>query len=169
MAPKTADARVGRAAGTPGQEGGDTNRPIAVAIPSLIIILALVCGVGIPDKLVLRHVVQTLPLWAGVILGFRRSRLAGWTALPSFLFWLALMTLIWLFLLGVTRAVTGTFTPLETAMTILVGLACLWGIAIFATSKSRVSPITAATLFVIFAALQFACFRASLLPPIAHR
>ena len=143
--------------------------PFGVAACCLAIILALVIGVGVPDHLVLRHVVQTLPLWAAVLLGFRRSAATGWLALPFFLFWLVLMTFIWLFLLGIARIVTGTFSPLEIAMTIVVGLACLAGIALFARIKSGLAAWAAASLFIIAAAAQFACFRASLLPSIAPR
>lgn len=143
--------------------------PFGVAACCLAIILALVVGVGVPDHLVLRHVVQTLPLWAAVPLGFRRSAATGWLALPFFVFWLVLMTFIWLFLLGISRVVTGTFTPLEIAMTIVVGLASLVGIALFARIKSGLPAWGAAILFIIAAAAQFACFRASLLPSIARR
>lgn len=143
--------------------------PLGVAACCLAIILALVIGVGVPDHLVLRHIVQTLPLWAAVLLGFRRSAATAWIALPFFLFWFVLMTFIWVFLLGIARIVTGTFTPLETAMTIVVGLACLAGIALFARIKSGLAAWAAASLFIIAAAAQWLCFRASLLPSIAHR
>lgn len=143
--------------------------PVAIAACCLAIVLALVVGVGAPDGLVLRHVVQTLPFWAAVVLGFRRSTATGWTALPLFLFWLVLMSLIWLFLLGVARVVTGTFSPLEIAMTVLVGAASLVGIGGSLRLKSGLTARRAAMLFVVFAAIQFACFRISLLPSIAHR
>lgn len=146
-----------------------TAAPVDIAACCLAIILALVVGVGVPDHLVLRHVVQTLPLWAAVLLGFRRSAATGWLALPFFLFWFVLMTFIWLFLLGISRIVTGTFSPLEIAMTIIVGLASLIGIALFARIKSGLPAWGAAALFIIAAAAQFACFRASLLPSIARR
>jgi hypothetical protein len=57
---------------------------VVIAICCLIIIAALVLGVGLATNLVLRHVVQTIPLWVGVILGFRRSPVAGWVALAPF-------------------------------------------------------------------------------------
>lgn len=142
---------------------------VAVAWCCLAIILALVVGVGVPDHLVLRHVVQTLPLWAAVVLGFRRSGAAGWVGLPFFLFWLVLMTFIWLFLVGIARVLTGTFSPLETAMTIVVGGAALVGISMFARIKSGLPVWRAAGLFLAAAAFQWVCFRASLLPSIAHR
>jgi hypothetical protein len=150
---------------------GSTNRnePIFVAVCCAAIIVALVLGVGLKTGLVIRHIVQTLPVWVGVVMGIRRSRATGWIALPMFLFWLLLMTLIWLFLLGIAHIVSGTFSPTEVAMTIVVGLASLAGIVLFAGLKSDLSAAAAAGLFVLFAAAQFGCFWLSLLPSIANR
>jgi hypothetical protein len=147
--------------------GDNGAAPPAIAWCCLAIILALVVGVGAPDHLVLRHVVQTLPLWAAVVLGFRRSSATGWLALPFFLFWLVLMTFIWLFVLGIARIVT--FSPLEIAMTILVGAASIVGVVMFARIRSRLPVWGMAALFVVAAAVQWVCFRMSLLPAIAHR
>ncbi len=149
--------------------GRGATDPVAIAVCCLVIILALVGGVGVPDRLVLRHLVQTLPLWAGVAFGFRCSRATGWIALPLFLFWLVLMSLIWLYLLGVAHVLSGHFSPLEIAMTIIVGAASVVGIAMFWRFKSALSVAKAVSLFVIFAAIQFACLRVSFLPAIAHR
>src|SRR5271168_4370274 len=110
--------------------------PIVLALCCLVVILSLVVGVGLAGNLVLRHIVQTLPLWLGVMLGFRRANSTGWFALPLFLFWLALMTVIWLYLLGIAHMISGHFSTVEIAMTIFVGAASLLGIAIFARSKS---------------------------------
>src|SRR5256885_3769335 len=109
--------------------------PIAIAVCCLVIIVALVVGVGLAAGLVLRHVVQTLPLWIGVLAGARRSRAVGWIGLPMFLFWLVLMSLIWLYLLGIARVISGHFSPIEIAMTILVGAAGIVWIAVFARGK----------------------------------
>jgi len=68
--------------------------PVYVAVCSLLIIFALVLGVGLASNLVLRHMVQTVPFWVAVVLGFRRSHATSWAALPLFLFWLVLMVLI---------------------------------------------------------------------------
>jgi hypothetical protein len=145
------------------------NHPIFLAICCVAIIGALVLGVGLKTGLVIRHIVQTLPLWVGVVAGIRRSRATGWIALPMFLFWSLLMTLIWLFLLGIAHIVSGTFSPIEVAMTIVVGLASIVGIVLFAHLKSELSAAAAGGLFILFAVAQFGSFWLSLLPSIAHR
>jgi hypothetical protein len=125
-------------------------------------------GVGVASGLVLRHLVQTLPLWSGVVLGLRRSRATGWVGLPLFLFWLLLMAIIWLYLLGISHVLSDHFSAIEIAMAIIVGIASMVGIVMFARFKSSLSVTTAAGLFLIVAAIQLACFRASFLPAIAH-
>jgi hypothetical protein len=143
--------------------------PIWIAICCLAVILALVLGVGLASNLVLRHLVQTAPIWFAVVLGFRRSSAAAWLALPSFLFWLFLMVLIWLYLLGISHVVSGHFSAIEIAMTIIVGTASALGLACFALSRSQLLIAMRTALFLAAAVAQVACFRISLLPSIARR
>ncbi len=79
------------------------------------------------------------------------------------------MAIIWLYLLGIARIITGHFSAVEIAMTIIVGAACLTGIVVFAGFKSLLSPAKAATAFVVMAVLQLVCLRISFLPAIANR
>jgi hypothetical protein len=132
-------------------------------------IIAALYVVGLVSGTELRHVVQTAPIWIGVVLGFRASALARWIALPFFLFWLAIVVLIWLFLLGVAHVVSGTFTPPEVAMTVVMGCASLGGIAAAFQRGKRTSAMAAVGAFVVGAVLQFAAFRVSLLQGIARR
>jgi hypothetical protein len=147
----------------------ESSVPVAIALCCLTMILALLLGVGVPSNLVLRHLVQTAPLWIGVALGFRRSSAASWATLPLFLFWLFLMAMIWAYLLGFTKVLSGTFSRTEIAMTVIVGTAAVIGIASFVRFKSYLSVLSAGAWFVVMGAIQFACFRVSFLPEIAHR
>jgi len=140
----------------------------AMASFALAIIAALVIGVGIPGHLIVRHVVQTLPLWLVVWLGFRHSRLTNWVALPMFLFWFAIMGMVWLYLLGIAHIFSGHFTLLEKAMTLVVVLSSLAGIFFFGGTKSGLSAWKAGGWFVSCGALQWICFRISFLPAIAQ-
>src|SRR5437868_3662504 len=137
------------------------NAPLSVAICCVAIILALVVGVGLASKLVLWHIVQTAPFWVGVALGFRRSRMTSWAALPSFLFWLTLMTLIWSYLLCMSHILSGHFSGVEVGRTIIVGLASIMGIASFIVDKSYVSLAENLSLFLVMAGIQWICFRIS--------
>ena len=64
---------------------------------------------------------------------------------------------------------SGQFSSIEIAMTVIVGAASLGGLGSFARAKSFLSPLSAAGIFVVMAVLQVACFRLSFLPAIAHR
>jgi hypothetical protein len=139
-----------------------------IALCCLAITAALVLGVGIVSHGILRHVVQTAPLWPAVFLGLRRSDAAKWCALPGFAFWLGIMVFIWLFLLGWSRVLTGTFTPVEIAMTIVCAIASIAGIASALRQRTSTSLAAAAALLALFSILQFAAMRVSVLPGIAH-
>jgi len=132
-------------------------------------IIAALYVVGLVSGTLLRHVVQTAPLWLAVVLGWRRSVAARWIALPIFLFWLAIVVLIWLFLLHWARVVSGHFSPAEIAMTIVMGIASTLGLTQAVRERSSLSAMTAAALVLAGVILQAAAFRISLLPGIANR
>ena len=115
----------------------------------------------------LRHEVQTLALWVPIVAGFNRREFARWCALPCLFFWFGIMVLIWLFLLGWAHVISGHFSAVETAMTLVVGIAsglgcgmCIW--------RARWS-IRGCALIVVFGILQLLVFRISLFPAFAHQ
>jgi hypothetical protein len=142
-------------------------RSRSLALCAFLLIAALYV-VGIVSHGVVRHIVQTAPVWPTIVLALRRSAWSKWTALPCFLFWLLLMALIWLFLLGLAHVVSGSFTPIEIAMTRVVGLCSVAGIVLAARMKTEIRAITASAAFLGIFILQLLAFRLSLLPPIAH-
>ena len=142
------------------------SRTIGICCAAIIVALYVV---GLVSGTSLRHAVQTAPVWIGVVLAFRASPLARWIAMPFFLFWLAIVVLIWLFLLNIARVVSGTFTPPEVAMTVVMGCASIGGIAASLWRGKRVSALVATVAFVAGAVLQLAAFRVSQLPAIATR
>lgn len=144
------------------------NVPKGVAYSCLATLVALYV-VGAVSNGALRHEVQTLPLWVPIALGFQRRDLAKWSALPCLFFWMAIVIFIWLFLLGWAHVLSGHYSPVEIAMTIVIGVACLCGIVTSIRWKTAVSPLPAAGTVVLFAALQLLAFRISLIPYIATR
>jgi hypothetical protein len=134
-----------------------------------LIVVAALLVVGAVSHGIIRHVVQTSPLWIAVVLAIRHSRSAKWAAIPCFVFWLLIMIAIWLYLLGWARIISGTFSATEIAMTVIVGLASIAGILRAVRIRSGVSPWRATAVLLLVAALQIAALRVSLLPQIAHR
>ena len=134
----------------------------------LAVILALYT-VGLVTGLILRHLVQTAPLWIGMILGFRKIEIAKWVVMPFFAFWFCIMTLIWLFLLGWAHIVSGHFSPIEIAMTLIVGVASMVGFVIGLRTRTTTNALAAVAVFLLSFAVQAAAFVASFRPSIAHR
>jgi hypothetical protein len=143
-------------------------KTVATCCLAVLIALYVVGAVSIPAGS-LRHEIQTLPLWFPIVLGFQRRPIAKWMALPLLMFWIAIMTLIWLFLLGAANVVTGHFFPTEIAMTIVVGVACVVGLVDAARWRTSTPALPAMMVFLVFAVLQVAVFRISLIPYIARR
>src|SRR6267142_4091452 len=108
----------------------------------MVIIGALVLVVGVGSHGVLRHIVQTSPLWIAIVLSIRRSALAKWAALPCLAIWLFLMTAVLLYVLGGAQIlfIGGTFSPMEIAMTVLVAIASLAGIIVSPRIRSGARP-----------------------------
>jgi hypothetical protein len=139
-----------------------------IACCSLAVLAALYV-VGAVSNGSLRHEVQTLPLWFPIVLGFRQRELAKWSALPCLIFWLAIMVFIWLFLLGWAHIVSGHFSPIEIAMTLVIGVACVTGIVFSLRWRTAVSSFAAVGSAVLFGTLQLLAFRISLIPYFATR
>jgi hypothetical protein len=134
-----------------------------------VAIIAPLLVVGMVSHGVLRHIVQTAPLWIAIVLATRRSPLSKWAALPCWVLWLVLMAAIWLYLLGWAKVVTGTFSATEIAMTLVVGLASAAGIIKGFMIRTGVLGLRAATIVVAVLVVQVAALRVSFLPGIAHR
>ena len=75
---------------------------------SLLVLVAGLLAVGFISGTVLRHVIQVIVPVVVAVLTVRRVEWASFAALPVFLFWFAIMTLIWLYLLGLSSIASGT-------------------------------------------------------------
>jgi uncharacterized membrane-anchored protein YitT (DUF2179 family) len=143
----------------------DRNR--AIGICALIVIFALYT-VGIESHGIIRHFVQTAPLWPAVWLGFRDSRWTKWTALSPLLLWLFLMVNIWLLLFGLPHLLSGTFSPIEIVLTIIIGAAAAAGIVTALRSRAAVPRTGAIGMFLLMACLQLLAIWVSFKPGINH-
>jgi hypothetical protein len=132
--------------------------------------IAALLVVGVISHGVVRHLVQTSPLWLAVVLGASRSTLTRWAALPCLLFWLVLMVTVWLYLLGWVWFISGTFSPAEIALTVVVAAAAAVGLVQAVAMRSTGGrPSRALATIAVVGLLQVLAFRLSLTPQIAHR
>jgi hypothetical protein len=134
-----------------------------------IVLIAALWTVGVVASEIVRHLVQTAPIWIAVVLGLRRSELTKWAALAFFIFWLFLMGLIWLYLPGWARVVSGTFSRTEITLTLIIGAVSICGIANCLRLKQLVGAISASATFLASLLLQAAAIALSITPAIEHR
>jgi hypothetical protein len=137
-------------------------------------LVALVVGlllVGVVSGTPIRHVLQAAP--AVALLAVRsRSRVPAWTsfaALAVFVSWLAMMSLIWLYLLGLARIVTGHFTRIEIALTLVIGGASAAGIVAALRARAPSSWPLRCAAFLVAMALQVGVTWLSVQPAFATR
>jgi hypothetical protein len=136
---------------------------------SCVALIMALWAVGIVASQPVRHLVQTAPIWIGVVLGARKMSIGKWAALPFFVIWLCLMTLIWLYLLGWAQIITGKFSPIEITLTLIIGAVSAIGIVgCFKFKAPTVGWGAAIAVLVTSAVLQLAAVRASMLPWIAR-
>jgi predicted neutral ceramidase superfamily lipid hydrolase len=142
--------------------------PKWVAFCCVVILVALYV-VGVMRHGVLRNMVQTLPLWIPIVLGFRGNEFAKWSALPCLVIWLAGMMIVWLFLFRWTKLQWWHFSPTEIAMTLIMGVAAATGLGIALHWRTAVRPFSAGAVALLFGALQLLTLLVSLPPAITHK
>jgi hypothetical protein len=126
-------------------------------------LLALEVVSGTP----MRHLVQVAPAIVALVLVIRQTPEAYYAALPIFLFWLLIMTAIWLFLLGLARIITGQYSLAELVLTFVVGSSCVVGLSQVFRAGPVASRLTRTIWAIVFAALQIAAMWLSLRPGVA--
>lgn len=157
-----AAAVLRRRSGAPSPSQATVTLWLAVAAGSLLV-------VGVVSHTLLRHVVQIAPLLLALGLLAWRPEWGVAAAAPLFGFWLLIMTAIWLFLLGVARLVSGTFTPVEIALTLIIGAACLLGLRTTVRRGTTLAMAAAISTAAAFAVLQFGAMWLSMQPYLAGR
>jgi hypothetical protein len=117
----------------------------------------------------IRHLVQIAPLVLALALSVRRPTPGVAAAAPLFAFWFLIMGGIWLFLLGLARVFTGTFSPTEITLTLIIGAASLAGLAAAHRRGTSMTVAGRVVTVLVFAGLQFAALWLSVQPFVARR
>ena len=98
---------------------------LAICLAGIAISLVLVGAVS--DTMV-RHLAQIVPLMVAAGLVLARSASATYAAVGLCAFWAVVMGLIWLYLLGVSSVVTGTYSLGEIILTVVIAVFSVLGI-----------------------------------------
>lgn len=123
--------------------------PVMMAASLASVALALIV-VGLVSGTLLTHLVQIVPLVLLLALLSRARALILVAAAALLSWWLVTMAAIWLFLLGVSRFLTGRFSPAEIFLTLVIGVACLVGLS--AGGRTATMPLGMRVLTIVLAA-----------------
>ena len=132
-----------------------TDATVARRLPGLIAVslagvaIALIV-VGVVSGTLRTHLVQISPIVLLLALLPRARPLVSVAAAAVLSWWIVTMSGIWLFLLGLSRFLTGRFSPTEILLTIVIGVACLAGLA--ATRRAETIPLRTRLPTILFAA-----------------
>ena len=113
---------------------------------ALVVLIAALLLVGVLGYTPGGFAVQAAPMIVLLALGPARRGWLRLSALAMFAFWLLIMVLIWLYLLGLANVIMWDLAPIEIVATVVIGFASLAGIvaAVRATEPSRWSVRLAA-------------------------
>jgi len=125
-------------------------------------------AVGAVSGTVVRHLVQMAPVLLAAAVVSSLPALGAAVSLPVFGTWLALMTGIWLYVLGIATLFRGTFTPFELFLTALIGACCLLGGGAALRLDTPASIARRIVAFAAFAALQLGALWLSFRPGISR-
>ncbi len=136
---------------------------------ALLCVAASLVVVGLVSGTPIRHLIQISPIVAAAVCVTRPLAWAKDTALAILAFWLIIMLFIWSFLLGLPSPTSGTFSPIEIALTIIIGFACVAGIAAWWRTPSVAAVLVRIAAFGAAFALEIAAMWLSLKPAFEHR
>jgi hypothetical protein len=131
-----------------------------LAISLAVLIVALMC-VGVVSRTIMRHMVQAIPAVIALVMVARVSPLAPSASAPICTFWLGVMINIWLFILGIARIFTGTFSTVEIALTLVIAAASAAGILAIVRSAVRLAASTRLVTAIVFGIGQLLAMIAS--------
>jgi hypothetical protein len=131
-----------------------------LAISLAVLIVALMC-VGVVSRTIMRHIVQAIPAVIALVMVARVSPLAPSASAPICTFWLGVMINIWLFILGIARIFTGTFSTVEIALTLVIAAASAAGILAIVRSAVRLAASTRLVTAIVFGIGQLLAMIAS--------
>lgn len=134
----------------------------------LVGLAAALTVVGLDSGTELRHGIQIVPILAALAISLRRPAWGAYAAIPIFAIWLFIVVMIWAFVLGISRVVTGHFDAVELTCTVVMAGFSVVGI-VKGASLGRPFRLRLVAVFLLFAALQVIALKISFLPAISQR
>ena len=133
---------------------------LAICLAGISVALVLV---GAVSDTIPRHLVQIVPLILGAGLVLGRNPSAAYAVVGLCAFWAVIMGLIWLYLLGLSGVVSGTYSVAEIALTVVIAVFSVLGILRGTRADKQISgmrvPVLIAVAFVIQAVVTSVSIR----------
>ena len=121
---------------------------VAICLAGIAVALVLV---GAVSDTIPRHLVQIVPLVVAAVLVLSRNSQALYLVVGICAFWAVMMGLIWLYLLGLSGVVSGTYSAVEIALTVVIAVFSVLGILRGTRAAKQVpSPTIAALIAAAF-------------------
>ncbi len=135
-----------------------TDAPVPkVASHCLVGISISLLLVGLVSGTFVRHIIQIIPMIIVALVPFRKKGDYQLTiALSMLSFWLLIMVLIWLFLLGIAKIVTGHYSVSEIILTIIMALISSYGLFKSSRHKFQRNKYLLALIFIAGFGIQYA-------------
>ena len=129
----------------------------------------LLLVVGIVSGTLIRHMVQIVPVLAAAGIVLRRPSIGASISIPVLVFWISMMVLIWLFLLGWSDIAYGTYSPAEVILTFAIASCATLGLSPSFRLGQPVAAWRRTYLAVLAAAVQSGFMILSFQAPFASR
>ncbi len=136
---------------------------------SLAVVVVSLLLVGVVSQTPIRHAIQVAPVVVLLTLNSAGRTWAPFGAMALFAFWLLIMALIWLYLLGMAHVITGHFSRAEVALTTIIGAASIAGFVAALRVRERPRWIVRLATFVVTGGAQVGAMWLSLQPMFAAR
>lgn len=138
-----------------------------IPVLTLSVVIVSLLLIGLVSGTIVRHTIQIVPGTLALAALLRGREWGVSAALPIFAFWLFIVILIWLFLLGIARIARGHFSPAEIVLTVAIGVACFWGL--IGSGLGRIGWPARVAAMAFFLGLQIATMWLSVQPSFARR
>ncbi len=129
----------------------------------------LLLVVGIVSGTLIRHMVQIVPVLAAAGIVLRRPSIGASISIPVLVFWISMMVLIWLFLLGWSDIAYGTYSRAEVILTFAIASCATLGLSPSFRLGQPVAAWRRTYLSVLAAAVQSGFMILSFQAPFASR
>ncbi|MGA7712051.1 MAG: hypothetical protein WCA81_09125 [Rhizomicrobium sp.] len=138
-----------------------------LTLSMLIALITALLVEGVVSHTPVRHVIQVVPAALAALMVLSGKGDGQRFASAVFSIWVLIVTLIWLYLLGIANIIDGTFSLAERALTIVIGVTSVVGLMVSLAAVKKGPIWLSVVTFAIGIAVQAAALQISFGPAFA--